>query len=261
MSLPRAARLDPCPAGGSDADIVLLQELVPQRVKTALAAALRDLYPHGVPASGRTRRFYGTGLLTLSRHPTEDAACVPFAEQTFEEGLFGPRGMLSCTVRTPALGPPAASSTSTPRPAAPLAGGGARVHRAGRARRLPKRSMPPPAPFEGTVVLAGDFNSDPASDPATHRSLSAAGFADVATGLPEAARPPGTWDPANPLNRGKASGAPRRVDHIFLRPPGGRGVETGKVRIVLDEPVVPVPGGDPLPLSDHHGLLATLTPA
>ena len=54
------------------------------------------------------------------------------------------------------------------------------------------------ASFEGTVVLAGDFNNDPATDPATGRRLAAAGFVDVAACLPDDARPPGTWDPANP---------------------------------------------------------------
>ena len=48
----RAAHLAPA-LRRVDADIVLLQELVPQRVKKQLAAALRDLYPHA-PVSRRT---------------------------------------------------------------------------------------------------------------------------------------------------------------------------------------------------------------
>ena len=58
-----------------DADIVLLQELVPQRVKVRLAAELRDLYPHSAGIT-EDSRFYGTGLLTLSRHPMTDASCT-----------------------------------------------------------------------------------------------------------------------------------------------------------------------------------------
>ena len=256
--VPRATHLAPA-LRRLDADIVLLQELVPQRVKTALAAELLDLYPHRAGIDEDTR-FYGTGLLTLSRHPIEDASCTPFAEQTFEEGLFGPRGMLGCTVRTPGLGPCRVINLHA------TAGGASRRRRrqgapGRKSAQIAEAIDAAGTPFEGTVVLAGDLNSDPANDPATHRSLSTAGFADAAARLAEAARPPGTWDPANPLNRGKASGAARRVDHMFLRPPAGRGVETSEVRIVLDEPAVPVPGEDPLPLSDHYGLLATLTPA
>ena len=109
-------------------------------------------------------------------------------------------------------------------------------------------------------MLGGDFNSDPDKDPATGPRLSAAGFASVDARLPGSARPPGTWDPANPLNRSRASGPARRVDHVFVRAHGGQPVEARDVRIVLDEPAVPVPDGDAVPLSDHYGLLATLAP-
>ena len=253
----RAAHLAPALCR-VDADIVLLQELVPQRVKKGLAAALGDLYPHRAGIE-EDSRFYGTGLLTLSRYPIEEASCTPFANQTFEEGLFGPRGMLGCTVRTPGLGPCRAINLHA------TAGG---AYRQRRRRGTPDRRSAQiaeaidaaGASFEGTVVLAGDFNNDPATDPATGRRLAAAGFVDVAACLPDDARPPGTWDPANPLNCGRASGAARRVDHIFVRPRAGHGVEASDVRIVLDEPAVPLPAGDALPVSDHYGLLAALTP-
>ena len=253
----RAAHLAPA-LRRVDADIVLLQELVPQRVKKELAAALGDLYPHRAGIT-EDSRFYGTGLLTLSRHPIEEASCKPFANQTLEEGLFGPRGMLGCTVRTPGLGRCRAINLHA------TAGGAYRQRRRQgapdrRSAQVAEAIDAAGAPFDGTVVLAGDFNSDPATDPTTARRLSAAGFANVAARLPEAARPPGTWDPANPLNRDRASGKARRVDHIFVRPRAGHGVEASDVRTVLDEPAVPVPNGDALPLSDHYGLLATLTP-
>ena len=109
--VPRAAHLAPA-LRGLGADIVLLQELVPQRVKKQLAAELRDLYPHSAGID-EDSRFYGTGLLTLSRHPLEELSCTPFAEQTLEEGLFGPRGMLGCTARTP--GPRSVPRDQSPR--------------------------------------------------------------------------------------------------------------------------------------------------
>ena len=252
----RAAHLPPA-LRRVDTDIVLLQELVPQRVKVELAAELRDLYPHRAGIAEDTR-FYGTGLLTLSRHPIEDASCAPFAAQTVEEGLFGPRGMLGCTVRTPGLGSFRVINLHA------TSGGAYRKRRQGapgrKSAQIAQAVEAASTPFAGTVVLAGDFNNDPAEDPTTGRRLGDAGFEDVTALVPEAARPPGTWDPANPLNRSKASGAARRVDHIFLRPHGDREVAVGDVRIVLDEPAVPVPDGNPVPLSDHYGLLATLTP-
>ena len=252
----RAAHLAPA-LRGVDADIVLLQELVPQRVKVRLAAELRDLYPHRAGIA-EDSRFYGTGLLSLSRHPMEDVTCTPFARQTLEEGLFGPRGMLACTVREPGFGPVRLINLH-----ATAGGAYRRKRRLGAADRrsaqVAEAIEAAGAPFDGTVVLAGDFNCDPATDPAIDRLLGAAGFEDVTAGLPEDARPAGTWDPQNPLNRSRASGPARRVDHIFARQAGRRRVAVGTVRTVLDTPVVPHPDGKPLPVSDHYGLLAELT--
>ena len=251
----RATHLAPA-LRGVDADIVLLQELVPQRVKVILAAELRDLYPHSAGIA-EDSRFYGTGLLTLSRHPMTDASCTPFAQQTLEEGLFGPRGMLACTMDTPGPGPVRVINLHA------TAGG---AYRRKRRRGAPDRRSAQiaqaieaaGAPFDGTVVLAGDFNCDPAADAATGRVLGAAGLADVAAGLPDTDRPQGTWDPANPLNRGRATGPARRVDHIFVRPGGNPGIAVTAARTVLDKPLVPLPDGEPLPVSDHYGLLAEL---
>ena len=234
-----------------DADIALLQELVPQRVKKGLAAALRDLYPHHAGIA-EDSRFYGTGVLTLSRHPIESASCTPFAQQTLEEGLFGPRGMLRCTVRTPDLGGVRVINLHA------TAGGAYRRHRRKGAPDLRRVQIAEAigaavAPFDGTVVLAGDFNCSPATAPWVGRRLQDAGFTDTAAGLSR-----GTWDPENPLNRGRSTGAAQRVDHIFVREGGGRRIAPAEARIVLDEPAVRLPGGETLPLSDHYGLLAAL---
>lgn len=236
------------------ADLVLLQELVPQRVKTTLAGALGVLYPHRAGVA-EDSRFYGTGLLTLSRHPIEDAACTPFARQTLEEGLFGPRGMVACTVHAPDLGRVRVINLHA------TAGGAYRQRRRKgaadcRSAQLAEAIAAASAPFDGCVVFAGDFNCTPATAPWVGERLQAAGFADAAAGLSD-----GTWDPDNALNRDRARGTARRVDHIFVRPGNGRRVPVADARIVLDEPVVPLPGGEPVPLSDHYGLLAALAPA
>ena len=241
---------------GVDADIVLLQELVPQRVKLKLAAELRALYPHGAGIA-EDSRFYGTGLLTLSRHPMADASCTPFAQQTLEEGLFGPRGMLACTVRAPGFGPVRIINLH-----ATAGGAYRRKRRQGtpdvRGAQIAQAIEAAGAPFDGTVVLAGDFNCDPAADPTAGRLMRDAGFADTAAGLADDARPQGTWDPQNPLNRGRAAGPARRVDHIFVRRGGECRLAVSSLRAVLDEPVVSHPGAEPLPVSDHYGLLAEL---
>ena len=242
----RAAHLAPA-LRALDADIVLLQELVPGHAKRRLAAELGGSHPHaaGLAEDGR---FYGTGLLTLSRHPVEAASCTPFARQTLDEGLFGPRGAVCCTVRTPGLGPWRIVNLH-------VTAGGAwsrdrRRATACRRAQIAEAVSIASGAFTGPVVLAGDFNSD--SPPPVED-----GFMDAA-GAPDPAGAGGTWDPANPLNRGKATGEARRVDRIFVRQGRGAPVSVVRARIVLRDPVVPLPGGATVPVSDHYGLLVEL---
>ncbi len=245
----RAARLAPA-LRALDADIVLLQELVPGRAKRRLAAELGEHYAH-TAGLAEDSRFYGTGLLTLSRHPVEAASCTPFARQTLDEGLFGPRGAVCCTVRMPGLGPCRVVNLH-------VTAGGAwsrdrRRAAACRRAQIAEAVAIASASFAGPVVLAGDFNSDsppPAGD----------GFTDAA-GAPGATGAGGTWDPANPLNRGKATGEARRVDRIFIRRGGGRPVAVASARTVLRARIVPLPGGETVPVSDHYGLLVELASA
>ena len=222
--------------------------------RRGLAAELRDLYPHRAGIA-EDSRFYGTGLLILSRHPVEDAACTAFAQQTLEEGLFGPRGMVACTVRAPGFGRLRVINLHA------TAGGAYRQHRRKgapdrRSAQLAEAIEAAAAPFDGTVVLGGDFNCSPVTAPRVGTRLQEAGFVDAAAGLSR-----GTWDPDNPLNRDRARGPAHRVDHVFVRPGSGRQVTVADARIVLDEPLVRLAGGGSLPLSDHYGLLAALAPA
>ncbi len=254
----RLARLAPA-LRALDADVVALQEALPARVRRFLAGELRGLYPHSAGLAERGR-FYGAGLLTLSRYPMTAAASTTFACQTVEEGLFGPRGALGCTVTVPGFGPCRILNLHT------TAGG---ALKRGRRRRGPGRRDAQIAEAvaladrasEALVLLAGDFNCDPSLAPEAHRLPLAAGFAEAAALAQTAGglRPLVTWDPDNPLNRGAVRGAARRVDHVFLRAREGAGPRVAEVRTVLREACVPLPGGA-VPLSDHYGLLVELAP-
>ena len=254
----RAARLAPA-LRVLDADILILQELIPARAKARLAAELGDRYPHEAGIA-EDSRFYGAGLLTLSRHPIEAASCMAFARQTFEEGLFGPRGMVLCTVRSPSLGPCRIVNLHATAGGAWLRGRrAADCRRAQIAEAVAAASRAP----HGIVVLAGDFNSQSAAQGDGEHLPIGAGFTDAAAaaGEPDGDEPRDTWDPANPLNRGKAGGTARRVDHVFVRHGADRPVAVTGAHIVLREPVVPLPDGEMLPVSDHYGLLVELAAA
>ena len=252
----RAAHLAPA-LRGVDADIVLLQELVPQRVKVRLAAELRDLYPHSAGIA-EDSRFYGTGLLTLSRDAMTDASCTSFAQQTLEEGLFGPRGMLACTVRTPDLGPVrvinlhataggayrrkrrlGAADRRSAQVAEAIEAAGAALRRHGRARRrlqLRPGRGPRDRPALGRRWLCGRCRRTTGRCPAPE----APGTRPIRSTEAGPPAPPAGWTTSS-CGRAAADG-----------------VAVSAVRTVLDEPAVPLPDGKPLPVSDHYGLLAEL---
>ena len=243
-----------------DADIVALQEMIPLRTKKSLVAELADLYPHavGIKEDGR---FYGAGLLTLSRHPIEAATYRSFKRQTFEEGLFGPRGMIGCTVHTPTLGPCRVKNLHA------TAGGAYMRHKRPshdrRHAQIAEAATIATGADEDVVVLAGDFNSGPTAAPHIYEHLMAAGFTDTvaAASNDDNSGPRGTWDPANALNRGKAVAEAHRVDHIFTRQKAGADVSVVRTEIVLHEPAVALPDGSTVPVSDHYGLLVELIAA
>jgi endonuclease/exonuclease/phosphatase family metal-dependent hydrolase len=240
-----------------NADIVALQELVPLRIKKALVAALADLYPYtaGLIEDGR---FYGAGLLTLSRHPIDRASHTSFAQQTFEEGLFGPRGVVGCTVHVPGLGPCRVKNLHA------TAGGaymrGKRASQDRRHAQIAEAASLANQAVEEIVILAGDFNSGPTAWPHIYEHVTEAGFNDtvVAADQTDDTGSQGTWDPANALNRKKTVAGAHRVDHVFLSRRGNARVSVARAEIVLREPTVPVSGGDQVPVSDHYGLLVEL---
>lgn len=238
-----------------NADIVALQELVPLRAKRALAAALADLYPYaaGITEDGR---FYGAGLLTLSRHPIDRATHTSFAQQTVEEGLFGPRGVVGCTVHASGFGPCHVKNLHATAGGAYLRG--KRASQGRRHAQIAQATSLANQAAEEVVILAGDFNSGPTAWPHIYRHVMEAGFHDavVAADQRDDAGLRGTWDPANALNRKMAIADAHRVDHVFVR--ADARVKVSRTEIVLHEPTVAVPGGDRVPVSDHYGLLVEL---
>ena len=252
----RAAHLAPA-LRGVDADILLLQELVPAtRQGETGSGASRSL-----PPQCRHRR--GQSLL---RHrtarpfpPSDDKRFV----HTLRAADAGGRPLRPARdARLHGAYRPAsarsASSTSTPPPVAPIGASGAGARPTSAARRSPRRSRPPARPLTARSCSPATSTAIREQTPRPAGSWAPSGFTDVAAGLPNDARPQGTWDPANPLNRSRAVGPARRVDHIFVRLKGNPGIAVAAARTVLDEPLVPLPDGEPLPVSDHYGLLAEL---
>ena len=102
------------------------------------------------------------------------------------------------------------------------------------------------APLKETVLLSGDFNADPGSEPI--RRILNNGFVD----LYAAANPadPGiTWDNRNPFIQSHSVVFPdRRIDCLFLR---GTTLKLDRCEVICKKP-----GPNGLYPSDHYGVLA-----
>lgn len=241
-----------------EADIVALQELPSPGAKRRLAAALADIYPFSAGIT-EDSRLYGAGLLVLARHPVKSAACTAFESQTVEERLFGPRGILACAIRIPGFGRCHLANLHA------TAGGARWRERSGAhgqklSSQVTQAVSHTAAGSDGLFILAGDFNCGPTMHSHIYRRVIQTGFVDAVRAASGRGLTNGlcTWDSKNALNRRRSNGRAHRVDHVFLRPPERLGVQVTRAQVVLDAPMVPLPGGALVPVSDHYGLLVEI---
>jgi endonuclease/exonuclease/phosphatase family metal-dependent hydrolase len=235
----------------SEADVVCLQEVFRRPHRAALAEGLKEIFPHaaGVRHPGIP---LGTGLMVLSRHPIREARPREFRAAFLEERIAIRMGMLDCVIDLPDLGRTRVIDFH-------LCAGGLKHHpeappaEAVRGHQIAELLAAAHAPGPETVVLAGDLNSGPHTSPANYRQVLAGGFRDA---LAETGAEAFTWDPTNPMITGELNRSlpPQRIDHVFLKGP----VAAVAAGLALHGPLAELPDGRRVPVSDHHGLAASV---
>jgi endonuclease/exonuclease/phosphatase family metal-dependent hydrolase len=192
----------------------------------------------------------GSGMLLLSRHPIESARferfCLPWVPPRVDHpDYYGGKGVLTARLATPD-GPVAVVATHLHAPYRSDVPHQYRAYRVGQIVELAAalRGLDVPA------VVLGDFNFRD-TDP-EYRILSAlAGVRDAAAEIGQ---------PVPTVHRGNAyrgaHATEKRIDYVFLRDGGGRGLEPRAVRRVFDDAWEI--DGRPASYSDHAGLLADL---
>lgn len=242
---------------GTGADVICLQEVFRKPHRRFLADALAPSHPFaaGVRHAGLP---LGTGLMVLSRHPIRDARFREFRSAVLEERIAVRMGMLICEIDLPDLGPTRVVDFH-------LSAGGLKHHpespaaEALRECQIQELVHAAWEPALGPVVMAGDLNSGPHTSTVNHRRVLDAGFRDAFAEAGAADRVI-TWDPANPVISGERNHAlpPQRIDHVFLRTEGSENLRVTETRVVLNNPVARISGGETIPVSDHYGLLAEI---
>ena len=183
-----------------NADVICLQEVFSKTDKEFLVEALADTYPF-VAGLSEDAGILGSGLLTLCRYPVQNPRFSRYRNQTVLERLLSPRGLLSCEIDLPDLGPCQLINIHT------TAGGLIRHPEAPRTESLRRRQIEQTIRIAGgnpdrTSLIAGDLNAGPEASAVNYEQLSRADYIDCFAQRPgqDTGEMIITWDPQNALN-------------------------------------------------------------
>ncbi|MGP8122168.1 MAG: endonuclease/exonuclease/phosphatase family protein [Xanthobacteraceae bacterium] len=240
-----------------DADVVALQEIYRRADREFLTEALSERYPYSARPP-QTWSPVGSGLLLLSRFPVLQTAFLPSSRLPHWRALGRQQGVLVADIELPAFGRTRFVNVhiSASMPFGPVASALSPAN----LRRDIDHLLAVAKTGGPGVVLAGDFNASPEVNSDEYARILRAGYVDtfVAANPEPAAQGAITWDRDNPNNaHGRFGNAPsQRIDHVFISAASPLQARSGNV--LLQEAVVPGSLGQPVPLSDHYGLLVTL---
>ena len=242
------------------ADIVCLQEVyAPEHV--ALLRRVLESSGHTILENPRGRFWQlSAGLLMATRLPVQSHVWHDFDAETWDETWFARRGMQEMRIAPPQSGTIALWNVH-------FTAGGLFQHpesprvEAIRGRQVAQLLSIVRACDARHCLVVGDINAGPEASPANYAALLSAGFRDAALCAEHRPDPPvHTWSPQNRLARGgpHASSPAQRIDHILVRPSVSDAVRMTSFEIHFAAPVVDVPAGGRVTLSDHLAVLAEL---
>jgi endonuclease/exonuclease/phosphatase family metal-dependent hydrolase len=242
------------------ADVIALQEVYSPADRELLASAMAAQHPYSA-GSPRTRLLVGNGLMLLSRFPILRSEFMPVQGSPLRTLPFWRQGLLAADIELPSIGPTRLINSHIAS-SVPFSHAGSTASRANRNREI-TQLLSAAGGRKPVAILVGDFNTSPEVNPENYKRIIDAGFLDafVASNPPSRVRDEFTWDSANPLNgRGRFRDAPsQRIDHVFVPNVQSPALVPKSARIVLQDRTIRTASGRKIPLSDHYGMLVTLT--
>ena len=243
-----------------DADIIALQEVYGSANRRLLLQALSQSHPHHVEPP-RSYSLVDNGLLLLSRFPILQSAFTPCRGAPRWTSPLWKQGFLAAEIDMPVFGRSWLINVHIAA-SLPFGNPNAAVSEENRTREI-AQLLSAASAVDPAAILIGDFNTSEEIYPANYRRLIAAGYVDAFIAANGSARhPPAfTWDAANPINAGgRFRDFPsQRIDHVFIHNARMASFTSIAARVVFQERSVRMKAGYSACLSDHYGMLVTLT--
>ena len=240
-----------------DCDVICLQEVYDEGSAERIRQALESTYPYSFRQPTRRPVLVGNGLMIVSRFELTETHLHVFRAQTVDEALAAPRAMMRATMTVPGLGIIGIYNVH-------LTAGGSFHHPEAlksdeiRTRQVEELIGHANRDDLDMTLLTGDFNCGSRISSGPYSRMPEAGYTDIPA-LVKGAQIDSwiTWDPANPLNQNcpHKTSPPQRIDHIFIETKAMKHLCSMDANLILNQPQVPITGGDPVTLSDHAGVM------
>mmetsp|Transcript_173857 Transcript_173857/g.557233 ORF Transcript_173857/g.557233 Transcript_173857/m.557233 type:complete len:349 (-) Transcript_173857:633-1679(-) len=247
----------------SGADLIALQEIYEDAEVASLVEQVKSVYPYHARGDNRstlerTYKFHN-GLMYISKYPFVESRLIKHAQAAPLESMFGDKCMLMVTLADTPLGNLAVVNMHT------TAGGWNHPEKVDSIRESELREaveVCEEAMRDGyKSLILGDLNMGPEASRCNYDFMLNSGYQDEVIAVKDgAAEEVFTWDPMNPLNAiGPHNTCPaQRCDHIFVHRQAN--IVGSSLRRMFTEAFVNSPIG-PCTLSDHFGLLLSLSPS
>lgn len=247
------------------ADILAIQECYEKPHAKFICAQLKELYPHHARVkSGGVLKFHN-GLLILSKHPIVSCSLQPYLKVSTVESYLATKSSLVVEVDIPVLGKVTFVNMHT------TAGGAVNPEHpdvdGDREDELRQAvEVCTQATKAGNLgIILGDLNCGPEASQGNFKYVLDQGFRDTYAEAQAAGKvlpgPEFTWDPANYLNSvGPHKDCPgQRCDHVLLPQVGMEHWSVQGAQVLFADKVADIGQSRLSTLSDHHGLLISLT--
>ncbi len=240
-------RLLPASLKAEGADVICLQEVFERGLFKKLRAELMDMYPYSYHGN-KGWKLFNKGLAIFSKHKFEHVSEIGFKtlglEKFAQKGasvvrfIEGPyEKLMLANVHFPYGGYIGSAPAFAPIVAL----------RDKAIEHLHQALLR----LGHLVVMAGDFNFGPTMTQQNYEYLLSLGYKNLTSEEI-------TWDPENPLNKLFTMMKPQSLDHIFVNNTLFEKISSVTNRVLFKESIR-LPNGNTVNLSDHYGVVATVT--